>query len=334
MKKQNLSSTFVAIVYCLVLSAIVVAPGAAWAEFPEKPVTLSVGFDPGATVDLIARALAMAATHALHQTIVVDNKPGGSGTVVLSLLANAKPDGYTLANVTSDALVGTPLMQKVQFKPLTSFTPIIGHSSSQHTGLLVKADAPWKSFSEFLEYAKKNPGKIKYSTAGVGTPMHLAMEVIAHKEGVKWVHVPYKGQAPARLAVMGGHVDACSSGADWPPFVQSGAVRVLTTYGHARSPNAPNVPTLKELGYDFVSDSIHLILGPAGLPPDVVRKLEAAFIKGTESPEVKMVQEKVAATPVLYTSKEYERYVKEQWARAEKTFKETGIIKEVATQPY
>ncbi len=333
MKKQGLTWFFVAVTCFLVLSTILVS-GVAQAEYPDRPITLAVGFDPGGTVDLIARALATVAAGPLGQSFIVENKPGGSGTVVLSVLASAKPDGYTLADVTSDALVGTPLMQKVQFKPLTSFTPIIGHSSSQHTALLVKADAPWKSFSEFLEYAKKNPGRIKYSTAGVGTPMHLAMEVIARKEGVKWVHVPYKGQAPARLAVMGGHVDACSSGADWPPFSQSGTVRVLVTYGYTRSPNAPNVPTLKDLGYDFVSDSIHLILAPAGVPADVVQKLESAFVKATESLEVKRVQEKVAATPVLYKSKEYERYVKEQWSRAEKIFKETGIIKEVATQPY
>jgi tripartite-type tricarboxylate transporter receptor subunit TctC len=334
MRKQRLSGLFTVITYFLFLSAIIASPGATWAEYPERPVILSVGFPPGGTIDVVARALTTASIPALGQRIVVENKPGGSGTVVLSVLANTKPDGYTLAAVTSDALVGAPLMQKVPFKPLKSFTPIIGHSSSQHTALIVKTDAPWKSFDEFLVYAKKNPGRVKYSTAGVGTPMHVAMECIAHKEGIKWVHVPYNGQAPARTAVMGGHVDACSSGADWVFFAQSGDVRALVTYGHKRSPYSPNIPTLQEIGYDFVSDSIHLILGPAGLPPEVVQKLEAAFIKGTESVEVKMVQERINATPVLFTSKEYERYVKEQWTRAEKNFKEAGIIRESATQPY
>jgi tripartite-type tricarboxylate transporter receptor subunit TctC len=108
----------------------------------------------------------------------------------------------------------------------------------------------------------------------------------------------------------------------------------LVTYGRKRSPNSPNIPTLKELGYDFVSDSVHLVLAPAGLPPDVLQKLETAFAKGMESPEFKTTQEKLCASPAYFTSKEYERYVKEQWTRAEKNFKDTGIIKAAATDPY
>ena len=235
--------------------------------------------------------------------------------------------------VTSSALINAPLMQKVPFKPLKSFTPIMGHSISEHTALLVHKDAPWKTFNEFLEYARRNPGKVKYSTAGVGTDMHVAMNYIAYKQGIKWVHVPYKGQAPARTALMGGHVDACSSGVDWAPYVQSGTVRVLATYGRKRSPNSPDIPTVKELGYDFVSESIHSIVGPAGLPQDVVRKLEIAFTKGTETPEFKIAQENLSLTPAYYDSQEYDRHLKEKWLRMEKLFKDTAIIKEAATQP-
>ena len=225
-------------------------------------------------------------------------------------------------------------MQKVTYKPLKSFTPIVGLAAAEHTALLVKSDAPWKTFPEFMDYAKKNPGKIKYSSSGVGTGMHVVMEYIASKEGVKWVHVPYKGSPASRAALLGGHVHACSSGIDWPPFVQSGELRVLATHGHTRSPHFPNVPTMKELGYDVTNETIHGIFGPAGLPPDVVAKLEAAFAKGMETPEFKTTREKLYLSPVSYNSKQFEQHLKEYWAKEEKMLKDVGVIKEPATQPY
>jgi len=179
---------------CSIFTLITMLAGFAQAEFPERPVTIVVGFDPGAASDITARTLAAGAERQLGKSFVIENKGGGAGTVAAALVANAKPDGYTLVAIPNVAIVDTPLMQKVTFKPLKSFTPIIAHSAAEHTALIVKVDAPWKTFKEFIEYAKKNPGKVKYSTSGVGTGMHVAMEVIAKKEGIKWVHVPYKGQ--------------------------------------------------------------------------------------------------------------------------------------------
>jgi tripartite-type tricarboxylate transporter receptor subunit TctC len=160
------------------------------------------------------------------------------------------------------------------------------------------------------------------------------MEVIAHKDGINWVHVPFKGTAPSRTALLGGHVDACSSGVDWPPFVQSGQLRVLATHGEKRSPHFPDVPSLKELGYGFVSETLHGIVGPADMSPDVVKKLEAALKNGTESPEFKTTLAKLYLTPVFIGSKDYEQHLKEKWVKTEKMFKDMGIIKEAATQPY
>jgi tripartite-type tricarboxylate transporter receptor subunit TctC len=293
-----------------------------------------VAMEAGGTTDISVRAMAPGASSVLGQSVIVENKGGGGGTVALAVVATAKPDGYTLCAAQNVSVVDTCLMQNVPFKPLKSFTPIIAFAGSEHTALLVKSDSPWKTFKEFMDYAKKNPGKIKYSSAGVGTGMHVAMEHIAHKDGIKWVHIPYKGTAPSRTALLGGHVDACSSGLGWIPFVESGALRVLATHGRERLPSYPDVPTLKELGYGFVSDTVHSILGPAGLPPEVVRKLETAFIKGTETPEFKTAVEKLYLTPILIKSKEYDLHLKEKWARTEKMFKEIGIIKEAATQPY
>ncbi len=303
-------------------------------EYPEKAISILVGFDPGSPSDLIGRVVSIGAEKDLGQPIVFENKSGAGGSLALAMVANAKPDGYTLCCTPSDAIIYTPQLQKVPFKPLKSFTPIIGIAAAQHTALLVKSDAPWKTFDEFLSYAKRNPGKIKYSSTGVGTSMHVIMEYIAYKEGIKWVHVPYKGTPPARTALLGGHVDACSGGVDWPPFVRSGQLRVLVTYGEQRSPHFPDVPSLKEYGYDFKKGTIHSILGPAGLPPNVLKKLETAFARGRETHEFKTAVEKLYLSPAYYTGNEYAQYLKELWSRSEKVLKDTGIIKEPATQPY
>jgi tripartite-type tricarboxylate transporter receptor subunit TctC len=306
----------------------------AWCEYPERPVTVILGMDAGGVTDVSIRSMAPGVGAALGKPLVVENRGGGGGAVALGVVATAKPDGYTLFGGQNVSIVDTPLMQKVPFKPLASFTAIIVFAGSEHSALLVKSDAPWKTFDEFMDYAKKNPGKVKYSSAGVGSGMHVAMEVIAHKDGIKWVHVPYKGTAPSRTALLGGHVDACSSGVDWPPFVQSGHLRVLATHGERRSPHFPKVPTLKELGYGFVSETVHSIVGPAGLSPDVVKKLETAFKKGTETPEFKTALEKLYLNPIFMNSKEYDQHLKGKWGRTETMFREIGIIKEAATQPY
>jgi tripartite-type tricarboxylate transporter receptor subunit TctC len=334
MREQKIKRLLVVTPCLLVLVVMVFFTGLARSEYPERPVTILVGFEAGGAADLLTRGVVIGASQYLKQPIVVENKGGGGGSVALAVVATAKPDGYTLCQAPDVAIVDTALIQKVTYKPLKSFTPIIGIGAATHTALLVKNDAPWKTFDEFIDYAKRNPGKIKYGSAGVGTGMHVVMEIIAQKDGIKWVHVPYKSAVPARTALMGGHIDAVSSSIDWPPFVQSGQLKVLATHGEKRSPYFPDVPTLKEMGYNAVNFTVQAIVGPAGLPPEVVKKLEAAFVSGMETPEFKAVRERLYMSPVSLNSKEYDQYLKEKWGRTEKLFKETGIIKEAATQPY
>ena len=320
---------------CLLAFAhLLLFAGAARPEFPEKPITILVSFDAGSTTDILARAIGIGAEKYLNTHFIYENRGGGGGTVALGVLSGTKPDGYTISAVPSDSLVYTPLMQKVPFKPLKSFTPIIGFSAAPHTAVIVKPDAPWKTFREFVDYAKKTPRKIHYSTAGVGTGMHLAMEYVGNKEGIQWVHIPYKSAAAARTALMGGHVEACSAGAEFVPFAKQGLVRVLVTHGEKRSPVFPDVPTLKELGYDFVKETIHSIVGPAPLPPDVLKRLETGLTKGAETPDFISIRDKLDCLPVYMNSAEYDRYLKDLWVRTERMFKDAAIIKEPATQPY
>lgn len=318
----------------VILVSFVFCAGAAGAEFPDSPITIFVGFEPGGPFDLTTRVMAPAVQSYLGQPVVVENKGGSGGAVALSYIGTVKPDGYKLCSAPDDAIVNTALMQKLPYKPLKSFTPIIGFAASVHTAVIVRADAPWKTFRDLVEYAKKNPGKVKYSTPGIGTGMHVAMEVVALREGVKWVHVPYKGIALARTAVLGGHIDVCSSSIDWVPHVQSGAFRVLATQGMIRSPSFPDVPTFKELGYDFVNYAVYSIFGPEGIPPRVVEKLETAFAKAMGTEEFKKVRDRLYLSPVSLGSKEYPTHLKEKWLVTEKTFKEIALIKEPATQPY
>jgi tripartite-type tricarboxylate transporter receptor subunit TctC len=334
MKKERLKKLWVAISCLLTFFVLVFFTGTAHSEFPERQVTLIVGFGPGGTIDLLARSIAVGAGKYLRQPVVIENRGGGGGSVALGVVSGAKADGYTLAAIQNASIVDSALMQKVPYKPLKSFTPIIAIAMSEHSATLVKGDATWKTFREFIDYAKANPGKIKYGTSGVGTGMHVVMEAIAKKEGIKWVHIPYKTAVDARTALMGGHIDAVSSGTDWPPFVQSGQLRVLFTQGEKRSPHFPNVPTIKELGYNYVSDTLHCIVGPAGLPAEIEAKLETAFLKGMETPEYKAVMERIYMSPAYLNSKDLDQNIKERWTRMEKLFKEYGIIKEAATQPY
>lgn len=333
MRKVKSSMFFVGAL-SFVLVPLVFFAGVSCAEYPDRPVTLIVVFDPGSTTDLIGRTVAVGAEKALGARVVIENRGGGGGTVGMAVLANAKPDGYTIAAGPTDILVHGPLMLKVPYKPLKSFTPIIGMTAAANTGLIVNKDAPWKTFREFIDYAKKNPGKIKYSTMGVGSALHAAMEYVGKKEGIKWTHIPYKSATQARTAMMGGHVDVCSAGAEFVPFAREGEIRVLVTHGEKRSQQFPNVPTLKELGYDFTKETIHSLYGPADLPPEILKKLETAFTKGTETPEFKSLIEKIDCTPAYYSSKDLDTFVKGLWVRTEKMFKDADIIKEPATQPY
>jgi tripartite-type tricarboxylate transporter receptor subunit TctC len=317
----------------LVVVAMFFCAGDARSEYPERNITIMVAMAPGGPTDILTRALAAGAEKELGKPLVIENKDGGGGSVALSLAANVPPDGYTVCAALNVAVVDTPLMQKVAYRPLKSFTPIMAHSLAEHTALIVKKDAPWKTFEELIAFAKSNPGKIKYSTAGVGTGMHVAMEVIARKDGIKWIHVPYKGTAPAVTALLGGHVDVCSAGVGWQIHEKSGSIRALADHAKKRSADYPNVPTLFELGYGFSNETIHGILGPAGLPPAVVKRLQEAFRKGTETPAFKTAQEQLFTVPVDLDAQAWGKHLRDRWTSVEKTMMEVGIITGAATNP-
>jgi tripartite-type tricarboxylate transporter receptor subunit TctC len=316
----------------LVMTSLVIGNGQIMAAYPDRPVSLLVGFVPGGTMDLSARALAKAVEKVLGQPVVIENKPGGTGTVALAALLSQKPDGYTLCATPSSVLIRVSQMQQVPFKPLKSFKPIIGFTSPL-LGIVVKNDAPWKTLKDLVNDAGKHPGKIKYATTGVGSTTHAAVEEIAAKERVHMIHVPYKGGIEALTALLGGHVDFASLTSEFIPSMKAGQTRLLATMGDKRSPKFVRVPTMKEYGYDFVNDAVYSIVVPSNLPPDRVKKLEEAFARATKDKQYREALDKIDLVPVYYDGKSFEDFLKGNWKKINKHLIATGLIKEAATQP-
>jgi tripartite-type tricarboxylate transporter receptor subunit TctC len=193
------------------------------------------------------------------------------------------PDGYTIG-ISSGAVTIAYHMGKLNFNPLTDTTNIIRYTTYVF-GMVVRDDAPWKTMQEFVKYAKENPGKVTYGTPGVGTNPHLAMEELSILTGIQLVHMPFKGGAESNTALLGGHIDAISDSTSWGPLVDAGKFRLLVTYAPQRMPRYPQVPTLKEAGYDMVYSSPLQIIGPKGMPKPVVAKLHDAFKKSLNDPD-------------------------------------------------
>jgi tripartite-type tricarboxylate transporter receptor subunit TctC len=241
------------------------------------------------------------------------------------MAAIAKPDGYTLS-IMPITLYRYPHMMKVNWDPLKDFTYII-HLTGYTFGVVVKADAPWKTWNDFIAYAKANPGKVTYATPGAGTTLHITMEMLAKKLGIKWVQVPMKGGAETTPAVLGGHVTATADSTGWAPQVDAGQLRLLVTWGNSRTKKWPDVPTLKELGYGVVSNSPFGLAGPKGMDPKVVQVLHDAFKKGMESKGFLDILAKFDMEPFYKGSAEYAEYVKQLYEEERVNVENLGLKK-------
>src|SRR5262245_16763179 len=292
--------------------AVALAASAAGQTFPAKPVTMVVPWPAGGSTDICMRALAEATAKYLGQSIVVENRPGAGGTLGAVALTNARPDGYTISQIPL-TVFRLPHLNRTPFDPMTDITYLIGLSGYTF-GVVVRSDAPWKSWEEFIAYAKANPDKISFGTPGTNTSLHVTMENIAFKHGIEWIHVPYKGNAENMTALLGGHVLAAADATGWGPHVDAGKMRLLVTWGEKRTKRWPEVPTLKELGYSIVSNSPYGLGGPKGMDPKVVKILHDAFKKGLEDPAHVAVLEKYDQEVWYLSSDDYARYARETFA--------------------
>jgi tripartite-type tricarboxylate transporter receptor subunit TctC len=305
--------------------AFAAATGGALAQsFPARPVTLIVPWPAGGTTDVGMRALASATEKHLGQSIVIENRPGGSGTLgPAQMAATAKPDGYTVAQIPI-TVFRFPFMQKTSFDPAVDFTYIIGVSGYTF-GVVVKEDAPWKTFQELLADAKADPGKINYGTPGTGTSLHITMEQIAKQQGIKWTHVPFKGNADVMNALLGGHIHAVADSSGWAQLVNAGRFRLLVTWGAARTRNWPEVPTLRDIGIDMVSNSPFGIAGPKGMDPNVVKVLHDAFKKGLEEPSYAEAMARLDQEQFYLSSEDYKNFAMKEIEEARRFIAELGL---------
>jgi tripartite-type tricarboxylate transporter receptor subunit TctC len=316
------------LVFVLASAAILLSAVISYGQqsYPSRPISILVSFAPGGVMDISTRAIAAKAEKFLGQNFVISNNGAGGGAVAAAVVSTQKPDGYSLLACTSTTLIRIPQYRTVPYS-LNDFVPIMQHASTE-SGLAVKADSPFKTLKDLVEYARKNPKKVTYSTLGIGSPMHLSMEYIAKQDGIIWTHVPYPGSMPAVTALLGGHVLAASTSTEWKPFVLDGKLRLLATHGEKRMHSFPNVPTLRELGYDFYNDTTFLVMAPKGTPAEIVKKLEDAFHKAFNDPEYAAILAKIDHVPAFRNSEDTRKFLEAAYEVNGKWIAELKIPKE------
>ncbi len=294
-------------------------------EFPSRPITLICPWPAGGSTDTHLRRFAEISAKYLGQTVLIENRPGGGGTVGPGHLAQtAKADGYTLSQMHMGAFRIAD-MQKLAWDPVRDFTYIIGLSGYTF-GVVVKSDSPFKTFGDLLDYARANPGKLSYGSTGTGTSPHLLMEEVSMKTGVQFLHVPFKGNADSTQALLGDHIMAQSDSSGWGRFVDAGQFRLLVTFGSQRTRHWPGVPTANDLGLDMVYSSPYGIVGPRGLEPRVVKILHDGFKKALDDPEDLKVLEQLDQELWYRSSEDYAKYARETLQRERALIERLGLL--------
>ena len=303
------------------LAALAVAAFATAApaqQWPTKQISLVVPYAPGGYTDSVGRITGRYLEKALGVNVIVENKAGAGGIVGTQFVAKAAPDGYTLCVCSVGAVSVAPLAQKVGYDPRKDFVPISIVSTIPQT-VIVKNALPIKSMADLVAYAKANPGALKYGSSGAGGLMHYSVALYQVRTGTKMVHVPFRGGAPATAAVVSGEVDlSFTNMTDALPQMEAGTVRAIAVTSAARSPFAPNLPTIAETGLpNFSAESWNGIMAPAGTPEPVVERVSKALQAMAQDEEVKKQMANVGATAVFTTPADYKKAIEnelEQWA--------------------
>lgn len=306
-------------------AASIALPALAQSGFPARPIKLICPWPAGGSTDGVMRSLAESASRILGSPVVIENKAGASGMLGPNELVSAKPDGYTLSQLTIGVL-RLPHMQKMQFDPMVDFT-YIACLTGYTFGIVVRADSPIKSIKDLVAYAKAKPGEFSFGSTGNGTTPHLAVEEFAMKAGIKLQHVPFKGNADGMQALLGGHVMSHSDATGWGPHVDAGTCRLLATYGSSRTKRWPNVPTLNELGYDTISDSPFGIGAPKGMDPAITRKLQDVFKRTLDDPKVLATFEKFDQSVIYMNTEEYTKFARDNYLKEKKIIEQLGLAR-------
>ena len=293
-RRMRVSATLFA-----VAAAAALAAGSARAEYPERPITIVACFPPGGGTDLAVRMINVQLGAALGQPVIIENRGGAGGSVGTGVVARAAPDGYTLLSCSSAFVVNPSLYQKVPYDPFKDFTPIMVIGASPNV-FVVPAQSKIKSMREFIELAKASPGKMNWTSSGVGTTPQLDGELIKIKTGINIVHIPYAGAGPASTAVLAGLVDLYTANyGSLTGLISSGKVRPVAVTSKTRWPDLPDVPTLDEIGIKGAeSDTFQGLFAPAGTPKPIIDRLVKEIGKILADPEIKAKYAKLGL-PVL-----------------------------------
>lgn len=292
---------------------------------PERPIRLIVPWTAGGPADTHFRVLAEVATRGFGQPVVVENRPGATGTLGATTLKEARPDGSVVSQMPPGVFRVPLLSPRPAYDPMTDFTWIIQLTGSVF-GTVVRADSPWQSLGDLLAYARANPGKVNYGTLGIASSQHLGMERIAAQAGVIWTHVPYRGTSETLTALISGHIDAAGESSSWAPMVEEGRLRLLATWGSARPPRFANVPTLTELGIPIVAEAQYGLAGPRGMDPGVVQALHDGFRVALFNPAHLAALERFHQRPLYLNSADYTLAVREQFETEREALRRIGML--------
>ncbi|MBI4536584.1 MAG: tripartite tricarboxylate transporter substrate binding protein [candidate division NC10 bacterium] len=294
--------------------------------YPTQSIRLIIPFAPGGGTDFLGRIIGAKLAERLGQPVVPENRPGGGSNVGIEFAAKARPDGYTIVIAAPEIATGPSLYRKLNYDPIKDFAPI-SLVAQNPLLLLVKPTLPVKSLKEFVGYAKANPGKVSYGSAGIGSGPHIAVELLKGLAKIDMLHAPYKGSGPAMIGLIGGEVDMLVAGVPVSmPHIQAGKVRALAVLGNERVPSLPDVPTAKEAGIDnFVVYIWFGVFAPAGTPRDIVNRLNAEWIKIAAMPDTKEQIQKVGLDPLSSTPEEFSEFIKAEIARWGKVIKGANI---------
>jgi len=294
--------------------------------YPSKSIRLVVPFPPGGAVDFYARAVQPALAEALGQPVVIDNKAGASGMLGAGIVAQSAPDGYTLllGNIASLA-INVGIYDKMPYDPRKDFTHIVRTVDVNYV-LVVHPSLPVKTVAELVQYAKANPGKLSYGSAGSGSLPHLGTELLKAQAGIDLVHVPYKGGGPMVTDALGGQIQVVlGDQANLMPHVQTGRLRALAVATTKRSSNAPNIPTIAESGLPgYDATAWQGLVGPAGMNPEVVKKINEAFNKVMVTPALRDKLIAGGLDPMGGTPAQFSRFIDSEITKWTKIAKDVG----------
>lgn len=300
-------------------------------EHFTRPITLWVPWQPGGGTDLAMRVLAEAASHHLGQKVITQNKPGAGGTLVMPVLQQAAPDGYTIGQM-PQTVFRAPYMQKVLWDPIRDVTPILQLTGTTF-GIVVAADSPIRTVDDVIVAARQaqQAGKpLTIATNGVGTTPHVTIDELFEQRGIRYVHVPYSGVSEQMLGVASGQVSVGVGSTAFGPFVDQGKLRLLATFGDKRSKRWPQVPTLKELGYGITATSPYGLAGPRGMPADIVRILHDGFRAAMLEPAYIAELAKSDQELAYLSPTDYAKACRDTYAAEKRVVERLGLAKQPA----